>query len=117
MFGTTFVRVRNKIEQRNSAPGFAVVRSPGWGDDLTKQQFGPAACGSTQPASVSTPAEFTAALRTLREWSGLTYRQLEDKATALGTPLPVSTIASTSGRTTLPRERFIDSFTPRVRPG
>ncbi|MGY0067178.1 helix-turn-helix domain-containing protein [Streptomyces sp. QTS137] len=64
-----------------------------------------------QPAQASTPAEFTAALRTLRLWSGLTYRQLEGKAIAHTDTLPVSTIATTLGRATLPRERFVAAFT------
>ncbi|MGW1598675.1 helix-turn-helix domain-containing protein [Streptomyces sp. NPDC002343] len=64
-----------------------------------------------QPAEAGTPAEFTAALKALRTWSGLTYRQLEAKATARGDALPASTIATTLGRTGLPRERFVDAFT------
>ncbi|MEV7194500.1 helix-turn-helix domain-containing protein [Streptomyces sp. NPDC093510] len=64
-----------------------------------------------QPAQADTPAEFAAALRTLRTWSGLTYRQLESKATAHGDALPASTIATTLGRITLPRERFVEVFT------
>ena len=64
-----------------------------------------------QPARVGTPAEFTAALRALRTWSGLTYRQLEGKAAAYQDTLPASTIATTLGRATLPRERFVDAFT------
>ena len=64
-----------------------------------------------QPAHASTPAEFAAALRTLRLWTGLTYRQLEDKAAAHTDPLPASTVATTLGRTTLPRERFVVAFT------
>lgn len=66
---------------------------------------------SPQPARARTPAEFTAALRTLRLWSGLTYRQLEGKATAHSDTLPASTIATTLGRVTLPREQFVDAFT------
>lgn len=61
-----------------------------------------------QPARAGTPAEFTTALRALRTWSGLTYRQLEGKSPD---PLPASTIATTLGRATLPRERFVDAFT------
>ncbi|MFI0813381.1 helix-turn-helix domain-containing protein [Streptomyces echinatus] len=64
-----------------------------------------------QPAQADTPAEYVAALRTLRLWSGLTYRQLEDKATAHTAVLPASTVATTLGRATLPRERFVDAFT------
>ncbi|MET9372502.1 helix-turn-helix domain-containing protein [Streptomyces griseoflavus] len=62
-------------------------------------------------AQTRTPAEFTAALRTLRITSGLTYRQLESKATAHADSLPASTIATTLGRVTLPHERFVAAFT------
>ncbi|BCM64833.1 MULTISPECIES: XRE family transcriptional regulator [Streptomyces] len=64
-----------------------------------------------QPELASTPAEFVAALRALRIWSGLTYRQLESKAASHADTLPASTVATTLGRATLPRERFVDSFT------
>jgi hypothetical protein len=64
-----------------------------------------------QPGRVGTSAEFVAALRALRTWSGLTYRQLEGKATANKDVLPASTIATTLGRAGLPRERFVDAFT------
>ncbi|WP_410662341.1 helix-turn-helix domain-containing protein [Amycolatopsis sp. lyj-84] len=63
------------------------------------------------PDPATSPAEFTAALRVLRTWSGLTYRQLSGKATELGGALPASTIATTLGRTTLPRESFVEAFT------
>ncbi|WP_381561472.1 helix-turn-helix domain-containing protein [Streptomyces eurythermus] len=63
------------------------------------------------PAHARTPSEFTEALRALRIRSGLTYRQLEDRASAYADPLPASTIASTLGRSTLPRERFVQAFT------
>ncbi|MGW5051385.1 helix-turn-helix domain-containing protein [Actinokineospora sp. NPDC004072] len=64
-----------------------------------------------EPADACTAAEFTAALRALRTWSGLTYRQLEGKATAQCDTLPASTIATALGRATLPRERFVEAFT------
>jgi hypothetical protein len=63
------------------------------------------------PAETGTPADFTTALRALRTWSGLTYRQLEGKARASGRALPASTTATTLGRTTLPREPFVEAFT------
>lgn len=63
------------------------------------------------PTKATTPAEFTSALRALRTWSGLTYRQLEGKAGSYRDALPASTIATTLGRATLPRERFVDAFT------
>ncbi|MFH8607016.1 helix-turn-helix domain-containing protein [Streptomyces sp. NPDC018029] len=64
-----------------------------------------------QPGEISTATEFAAALRVMRTWSGLTYRQLESKAAARGDTLPASTIATTLGRVTLPRERFVEAFT------
>ncbi|HEX6358475.1 helix-turn-helix transcriptional regulator [Actinophytocola sp.] len=63
------------------------------------------------PTNASTPAEFIAKLRALRTWSGLTYRQMEGKAATYRDALPASTIATTLGRATLPRERFVDAFT------
>ncbi|MEU9336542.1 XRE family transcriptional regulator [Streptomyces sp. NPDC048290] len=67
--------------------------------------------GAPQPAQARTPTEFTAALRSLRILSGLTYRQLEDKATAHADSLPASTIATALSRSTLPREAFVVAFT------
>ncbi|WP_049580756.1 XRE family transcriptional regulator [Streptomyces sp. SBT349] len=71
---------------------------------------GPSAT-APQPAQAGSPAEFTEALRALRTWSKLTYRQIEREATAHGDTLPASTIATTLGRATLPRERFVGAFT------
>ncbi len=85
-----------------------------WVGAVTSQEEGALAGPPTeapQPAQVSTLAEFTAALRVMRTWSGLTYRQLESKATAHGDTLPASTIATTLGRNTLPRDRFVEAFT------
>ncbi|MFF0724876.1 helix-turn-helix domain-containing protein [Streptomyces sp. NPDC004134] len=64
-----------------------------------------------RPGQLRTRAEYLAALRELRTWSGLTYRELEAKAGTHADSLPASTIATTLGRTTLPRERFVDAFT------
>lgn len=63
-----------------------------------------------QPEGAQTPEEFVAALRRLRLWSGLTYRQLEAKANANGDVLPVSTLASALGRSTLPREQLVEGL-------
>ncbi|MGI5156015.1 helix-turn-helix domain-containing protein [Microbispora sp. CA-102843] len=62
------------------------------------------------PDGLTTPAEFVAALGRLRQWSGLTYRQLTAAAKASGDVLPTSTIAGALGRTTLPREEFVAAF-------
>ncbi|MEU4807211.1 helix-turn-helix domain-containing protein [Actinosynnema sp. NPDC023587] len=91
---------------RCGAPG------PRWGDGARRGG------GSTEPqrhapepAHLKDPAEFAAELRALRNWSGLTYRQLEGKAKAFGNTLPASTIATTVGRSTLPRDSFVEAFT------
>ncbi|MFE7870260.1 helix-turn-helix domain-containing protein [Micromonospora humida] len=54
--------------------------------------------------------EFVAALRALRLWAGLSYRELAAKAQASGGSLPPSTITSTLGRSTLPRAPLIATF-------
>ncbi|MFI9507793.1 RICIN domain-containing protein [Nocardia sp. NPDC052566] len=71
----------------------------------------PSAGHRPQPERTDTPAEYVAALRALKTWSGLAYRQLQGKAAARGNPLPSSTIATTLGRATLPREAFVTAFT------
>ncbi|MEU1012558.1 XRE family transcriptional regulator [Streptomyces sp. NPDC005890] len=67
--------------------------------------------GAPRPDQARTAAEFTTALRALRIYSGLSYRQLEGKAAARGDTLASSTIATALGRATLPREPFVAAFT------
>ncbi|GAA2661789.1 hypothetical protein [Streptomyces vastus] len=55
-------------------------------------------------------AAFMAALRRLKAWSGLSYRQLERRATAAGHTLPYSTAATMLGRERLPREELVVAF-------
>jgi hypothetical protein len=62
------------------------------------------------PDGIGTPAEFIEAMRALRDWVGLTYRQLEDRAMALGEKLPRSTISTALSRGSLPREATIATF-------
>jgi hypothetical protein len=62
------------------------------------------------PDEATTPAEFVGALRGLREWSGLTYRQLAAKAASSGDVLPSSTVASALSRNTLPRHQVVMAF-------
>lgn len=108
MFGTGHIAFRT----HSNKAGFDHGR---WGhaDVMGQRESGSGAppTGAPQPAQARTPAEFTSALRALRSWSGLTYRQLEGKATAHTDTLPASTIATTLGRATLPRERFVEAFT------
>lgn len=57
----------------------------------------------------STP-EFIALLRLLKDVSGLTFRELSQRAEAVGDVLPRSTIANMLGRTSVPREELLASF-------
>lgn len=63
-----------------------------------------------QPQDVRTAAEFVAALRALKEQSGLTYRQLEQRAQAEGQFLARSTLANALSRDQLPREEVVATF-------
>ncbi|SFN32321.1 hypothetical protein SAMN04489713_1011153 [Actinomadura madurae] len=62
------------------------------------------------PAAACDEAEFIAALRRLKAWSGLSYRQLERRAADAGRVLPYSTASTALGRTTLPREELLVAF-------
>lgn len=55
-------------------------------------------------------AGFVAALRRLRAWSGLSYRQLEREATTAGDSLPYSTAATMLGRNRMPRPELLATF-------
>jgi len=54
-----------------------------------------------------TATEYVALLRDMRRRSGLTYREISRRASAVGHWLPPSTLATMLGRTTLPRERTV----------
>ncbi|MFI2432522.1 helix-turn-helix domain-containing protein [Streptomyces sp. NPDC018693] len=56
------------------------------------------------PATASDATEYVALLRALKEWSGVTYRQLETRSEALGRVLPRSTVANMLQRPVLPNE-------------
>ncbi|WP_324615459.1 helix-turn-helix domain-containing protein, partial [Streptomyces sp. NRRL F-6492] len=62
------------------------------------------------PRGVRSPAEFLARLQALKDWSGLTYRELSARAEARGDVLPRSTVANMLSRTTLPREELLTAF-------
>lgn len=62
------------------------------------------------PDHVSSAAEFMGALRNLRAWANLTYRELESRAMAAGDRLPRGTIASAMSRGVMPREQTIAAF-------
>lgn len=62
------------------------------------------------PAGATGEAAFMAELRRLKAWSGLSFRQLDRRATAAGEVLPYSTAATMLGRNRLPREELLVAF-------
>ncbi|WP_406069013.1 ATP-binding protein [Micromonospora sp. NBC_01638] len=66
--------------------------------------------GLPSPNGITGPGEFIAALRQLRAWSDLSYRQLARRAEAAGEVLPASTTASMLARASLPRSDIVATF-------
>ncbi|MEV4332340.1 helix-turn-helix domain-containing protein [Streptomyces sp. NPDC049597] len=66
--------------------------------------------GAPDPERATDAAEFVAALQALKDWSGLTYRELTSRAEALGDVLPRSTVANMLARATVPREELVAAF-------
>ena len=62
------------------------------------------------PSRARDTAEFLAVMRELKERSGLTYRQLEERATARGEVLPRSTLAGVLRGTSPPRPELLAAF-------
>ncbi|MBT2401769.1 RICIN domain-containing protein [Streptomyces sp. ISL-100] len=65
---------------------------------------------SPDPYEIRNAGEFIAALSALKDWSGLTYRELTARADAVGDVLPRSTVANMLARTTLPREELVAAY-------
>ncbi|MFF3755243.1 helix-turn-helix domain-containing protein [Streptomyces sp. NPDC002018] len=57
-----------------------------------------------------TPAEFVHAMRQLRNWADLSYRQLERRANDAGDVLPRATVSGVLAREDLPREELLAAF-------
>ncbi|MFG2048558.1 helix-turn-helix domain-containing protein [Micromonospora sp. NPDC048935] len=66
--------------------------------------------GAPDPQAARSAAEFVAQMRALRQWSGLTIRQVTRKAQEAGDVLPHSTLNTALGRATLPREELVAAF-------
>ncbi|MBT2439728.1 XRE family transcriptional regulator [Streptomyces sp. ISL-36] len=62
------------------------------------------------PREATDPAAFIAQLQALKDWSGLTYRELSARAEAVGDVLPRSTVANMLARSTVPREELLTAF-------
>ncbi|HEY8479975.1 MAG TPA: NB-ARC domain-containing protein [Spirillospora sp.] len=82
-----------------------MIISHGFGEPEITDDGGPAA-----PEDAATPEEFMARLRQLREWSGLTFRELEARSARLGHHLPRSTLASALRRDALPRQELVEAL-------
>lgn len=70
----------------------------------------PAGHGAPDPEQAHSSAEFVAQMQALKEWSGLTYRELTSRAEAVGDVLPRSTVANMLSRSTVPREELVAAF-------
>ncbi|CAM5654073.1 MULTISPECIES: helix-turn-helix domain-containing protein [Streptomyces] len=66
--------------------------------------------GELQPQGARDVGEFASALRQLKERSGLTYRQLEERAAEHGGVLARSTLADVLGGKTTPRPELVAEF-------
>ncbi|MEU6033837.1 hypothetical protein ABZ801_00345 [Actinomadura sp. NPDC047616] len=66
--------------------------------------------GIPVPEHADTAAEFVGDMRRLKSWSGLTFRQLESRAAAMGDVLPRSTLVEALRRERLPREELLAAF-------
>ncbi|MER7005488.1 helix-turn-helix domain-containing protein [Dactylosporangium sp. NPDC000555] len=75
---------------------------------MANEQFTAGQAPDAQAAGSA--AEFVAQMRALRQWSGLTIRQVSKKAQEAGDVLPHSTLNTALGRATLPREELVAAF-------
>nr|CEL18156.1 hypothetical protein [Kibdelosporangium sp. MJ126-NF4] len=66
--------------------------------------------GRPDPGATLTPAEFVDAMRRLKGWADLTYRELERRAEGGGDKLARSTVTATLTRDSLPREELVVAF-------
>ncbi|MGJ3559792.1 helix-turn-helix domain-containing protein [Streptomyces sp. INA 01156] len=73
--------------------------------------------GGTEPGEARTPAEYVGLLRRLKEHSGLTYRQLEERAAERGDVLARSTLADVLRRDALPRAELVAALVRACGPG
>jgi len=62
------------------------------------------------PATVATPGEFNDGLKRLREWSGMTYRQIEELSADTDERVAPSTLCGAFTRGTLPRRPLVAGF-------
>lgn len=81
--------------------------------DRDRQRYPRASAGPAagpDPTRAGSPAEFVDTMRCLKNVSGLSYRQLERRASANGEVLPRTTLMTALGRQSLPREELVAVF-------
>ncbi|MFY1632309.1 hypothetical protein ACN27F_03320 [Solwaraspora sp. WMMB335] len=62
------------------------------------------------PAEASTPDEYVDALKKLREWSGLSFREVAQRTEHLPKRVAPSTLCAALQRTSLPSRKLVESF-------
>lgn len=62
------------------------------------------------PAGVDDEVAFMGELRRLKAWSGLSFREIERRATEAGDVLPYSTASTMLGKDRLPRKELLIAF-------
>ncbi|MFD5084998.1 RICIN domain-containing protein [Kitasatospora sp. NPDC058406] len=66
--------------------------------------------GPPRPDDAANPAELVTAMRRLRLWADLSYRQLERRASLAGDVLPRATLAAALARPELPRAELLAAY-------
>jgi hypothetical protein len=66
--------------------------------------------GRPSPQDATTTAMYVDALLRLKNWTGLSYRQLEKRAAAMGDVLPRTTLTAALSRDGLPREELVSAL-------
>ncbi|WP_433615177.1 hypothetical protein ACQP2P_10790 [Dactylosporangium sp. CA-139114] len=66
------------------------------------------------PTEATNPVAYIDALKKLREWSGMTYREIQAIAADYARPLPMSTVCAALSRGTLPQRDLTASFVRAV---
>ncbi|MFD8598174.1 helix-turn-helix domain-containing protein [Kitasatospora sp. NPDC059646] len=76
----------------------------------SSMEAAPASSGRPRPDDAGSAEQFVAVMRQLRQWAGLSYRELEKRAAAAGHILPRATLSGALARKDLPREDLLAAF-------
>jgi hypothetical protein len=95
------------LKRRNEITADVEAGKPPAEPKLTPKTRGLAA---PDPTEVTNSIEYIDALKRLREWSGMTYREMAKVAAEYARPLKASTVCAALGRGTLPQRDLVASF-------